>query len=565
MNAGGQGPQGEVGPTGPQGEVGPQGAQGEVGPQGPIGPQGDQGIQGEQGDVGDTGPQGLQGVQGIPGVVGPQGPQGDTGPQGPPGPTTWAGITDKPTTFPPSTHNHPQSEVTNLVTDLAGKAPMVHTHTTAQVTGLDAALAAKAPLTSPTFTGDPKAPTPATADNDTSIATTAYVKANLATIVGGAIISDTAPASPQPGQLWYESDTGNTFIWYQDADSSQWVQQNIQAPIAEMPSGQTAQARNRIVNGAMQISQENGTTAGTTNAYFAADQWSAHFIASGAVIGARQTPTVTPNGSRFGVMMSCTTPKVSLAAGDYFQLIQRLEGNRVADFGWGTASARQAILRFWVYGRTGTFSVRLGNNDATRSFIAPFTVLVANTWTQIAIVVPGDTSGTWLTDTNLGIQLSFMMAAGSNFVGVAGWQDGSKNVLAGQTNGLDTSASLIFADAGLYLDPDNTGVPPRWEMPDEAEELRACQRYWQTTIASFEGNVTSATAYNANGYSVTPMRTPVPAATMTVVNQVGFPATATSVAAGAYGTSSNVVTDSRTASATGRGYIRSIVTSNSRL
>ncbi len=34
-----------------------------------------------------------------------------------------------------------------------------------------------APLASPTFTGDPKAPTPATADNDTSIATTAFVKA----------------------------------------------------------------------------------------------------------------------------------------------------------------------------------------------------------------------------------------------------------------------------------------------------------------------------------------------------------------------------------------------------
>jgi len=33
-----------------------------------------------------------------------------------------------------------------------------------------------APLASPTFTGDPKAPTPATGDNDTSIATTAFVK-----------------------------------------------------------------------------------------------------------------------------------------------------------------------------------------------------------------------------------------------------------------------------------------------------------------------------------------------------------------------------------------------------
>jgi hypothetical protein len=39
------------------------------------------------------------------------------------------------------------------------------------------AIASKAPLASPVFTGDPQAPTPATADNDTSIATTAFVKA----------------------------------------------------------------------------------------------------------------------------------------------------------------------------------------------------------------------------------------------------------------------------------------------------------------------------------------------------------------------------------------------------
>jgi hypothetical protein len=39
------------------------------------------------------------------------------------------------------------------------------------------ALTPYATLASPTFTGDPKAPTPATADNDTSVATTAFVKA----------------------------------------------------------------------------------------------------------------------------------------------------------------------------------------------------------------------------------------------------------------------------------------------------------------------------------------------------------------------------------------------------
>jgi len=42
------------------------------------------------------------------------------------------------------------------------------------------ALSGKASLASPVFTGDPKAPTPASSDNDTSIATTAYVKTVLA-------------------------------------------------------------------------------------------------------------------------------------------------------------------------------------------------------------------------------------------------------------------------------------------------------------------------------------------------------------------------------------------------
>src|SRR5262245_38253904 len=57
------------------------------------------------------------------------------------------------------------------------------------------ALERDALLASPTFTGDPKAPTPATADNDTSIATTAFVKAQGYLV--SADISGLAPlASP---------------------------------------------------------------------------------------------------------------------------------------------------------------------------------------------------------------------------------------------------------------------------------------------------------------------------------------------------------------------------------
>ena len=67
----------------------------------------------------------------------------------------------------------------------------------AAIAGVDLSL--YAPLASPTFTGDPKAPTPATADNDTSIATTAYVQANLAnyaTLASPALTGN--PTAPTP-------------------------------------------------------------------------------------------------------------------------------------------------------------------------------------------------------------------------------------------------------------------------------------------------------------------------------------------------------------------------------
>lgn len=75
----------------------------------------------------------------------------------------WAGITGVPSTFTPSTHTHPQSDITNLTTDLA----------------------AKAPLASPAFTGTPTAPTAAGGTNTTQIATTAFVKTAIDAVLNG--------------------------------------------------------------------------------------------------------------------------------------------------------------------------------------------------------------------------------------------------------------------------------------------------------------------------------------------------------------------------------------------
>ena len=51
------------------------------------------------------------------------GPAGADGAQGPAGTTTWGGITDKPSTFPPSAHSHAVGDVTGLQTALDAKLP----------------------------------------------------------------------------------------------------------------------------------------------------------------------------------------------------------------------------------------------------------------------------------------------------------------------------------------------------------------------------------------------------------------------------------------------------------
>lgn len=60
------------------------------------------------------------------------------------GASSWNDLTDKPTTFAPSPHNHTVTDIINLSTLLDGKAATSHTHTIANITDLQTKLDAKA-------------------------------------------------------------------------------------------------------------------------------------------------------------------------------------------------------------------------------------------------------------------------------------------------------------------------------------------------------------------------------------------------------------------------------------
>lgn len=158
-----------------QGATGSQGVQGVQGTTGSQGIQGDQGIQGEQGVQGIQGDQGIQGVQGDQGIQGEQGIQGDTG-------ATGAGL--------------------NILGTLNDETELPSTGSSG-----DAYIIA----------------------DDLYIWDGSPNWKNVGQIVGPAganvTISSTAPAGPiTAGALWYDQDDGSTYIYYNDVDSSQWIQ-----------------------------------------------------------------------------------------------------------------------------------------------------------------------------------------------------------------------------------------------------------------------------------------------------------------------------------------------------
>ena len=117
-------------------------------------------------------------------------------------------------------------------------------------------------------------------------------------------------------------------------------------------SASPAVGRNMVINGAMNVSQRGTTTGtggvgGTTAHYPTLDRW--QIEASGAGRATMSQTADGPNGiSANCIKLDCTTADTSIAAGEYFILEQRIEGQNVQRIGKGVAGAKQVTISFYV-------------------------------------------------------------------------------------------------------------------------------------------------------------------------------------------------------------------------
>lgn len=240
--------------------------------------------------------------------------------------------------------------------------------------------------------------------------------------------------------------------------------------------------RNRIINGDMRIDQRNAGAAVTINTLaggYTVDRWFATGKAAAGVFTVQRLSTPVPAG--FTNILACTvTTSATPGSTDAYVIGQFIEGFNVSDLAWGSASAQTVTLSFRVYSSlTGTFGGSIANNAANRCYPFSFSIGSANTWTTISVTIPGDTTGTWLTDNSAGIKLYLDLGSGSSLRGTAGaWGSTFYTGVTGGTNVIATNGATFYL-TGVQLEVGTVATP--FERRQYGQELATCYRYYERT------------------------------------------------------------------------------------
>jgi len=242
--------------------------------------------------------------------------------------------------------------------------------------------------------------------------------------------------------------------------------------------------KNRIINGAMVIDQRNaGASVTPVNGEYQLDRWTYQASQASKVTLQQNAGSVTPPTGFSKYLGVTSSSAYTVGAGEWFVLIQKLEGFNFADFDFGTANAQNLTISFWVYSSlTGTFGASFTNEAGTRSYPFSYTISAANTWTKITQTIVGDTSGTWVGATNASAaRLYFSLGTGSTYSGTSGaWAGTQYRSVTGATSVVGTSGATFYI-TGVQLEKGSTATS--FDYRPYGTELALCQRYFESCFA----------------------------------------------------------------------------------
>ena len=239
--------------------------------------------------------------------------------------------------------------------------------------------------------------------------------------------------------------------------------------------------RNVIINGAMNVAQRgtSSTGIGGSSGYFTCDRWLIAQSGDGRLTMTQDSSVPTGKGFANSIKLDCTTADTSIAASEFLQIVQKIEGQNLQSIGKGTSDAKPITVSFYVKANAAfNFVCELNDLDNTRHISKLFST--TTDWVKHEITFPADTTGAFDNDNAASLNLTFWLHAGSTYSG------GTLNTASFAST---TNANRAAGVSSFYSSTDNnffiTGVqlevgqnPTEFEHEPIERTLAKCQRYF---------------------------------------------------------------------------------------
>jgi len=269
----------------------------------------------------------------------------------------------------------------------------------------------------------------------------------------------------------------------------------------------SAGRKNKIINGAMLIDQRHGGASNTNSNGYHTDRFRTQVSAMDQLVQTYQQVSDGPPGFPKSLKITTTSPETEISASsEYVSLYQKIEGQNLQDFAYGTSSAKSVTVSFYVKSSIiGTFGYTVYRNESTdRAINKTYTINNANTWERKTITLEGDTAqaiGNDITDNwwncwHLASSPGYMSAETSV------WANYTGSNWAGyhEQNGVVTTNGATWQITGVQIEIGKNAT--EFEHRSYGEELALCQRYCVVYGGTDESHLGTANAYTSTNINL---------------------------------------------------------------
>jgi hypothetical protein len=250
-----------------------------------------------------------------------------------------------------------------------------------------------------------------------------------------------------------------------------------------------------IINGDMSISQRGTSTSSITNGnYRTLDRFYTANTNVGSVTNSQSTDVPTGQGFATSFKIAVDTSDTPTGT-EWLQCQYRTEAQDLKPLKFNTSSAESFTISFWVKSaKTGTYTLSILNDGATRSIAQTYTISSANTWEKKVLSFAGDTAGAIANSNGIGLILYWVLASGGDrSSGTLNTSWGSYTdatfVSSSQVNLADsTSNDWYITGVQLEVGTFDSNSIPDFQFEDRATSFARCQRYFTKALNDYESS-----------------------------------------------------------------------------